>query len=223
MMAGRDFLMKNLLIVQMKNMKTIFKFVVACMLLIALAPVSAQNSPDELIRTTVDEVIAVLKEDDGIKAGNQDKVLGLIREKILPHFNFVRMTRLAMGKNWSLAEREQKRTLVAEFRTLLVRTYSNSLTSYRDEVIEVSPTKIDAQTKRATVRTKVIQGAGKQPVPIDYSMERTDKGWKVYDVTVAGVSLVTNYRGTFNSQVRNGGVDGLITALVEKNESLREH
>lgn len=203
-------------------MRLLNKIIFLALLVIAL-PVAAQNaSPDTLIRNTVDEVVAVLKQDDGIREGNQDKVLGLIREKILPHFNFTRMTQLAMGKNWSLAGPEQKKSLVREFRTLLVRTYSNSLTNYRDEVIKVTPTSVSPQDTRATVKTQVIQGGGKQPVPIDYSMERKGNNWKVYDVTVAGVSLVTNYRGTFNNQVRDGGVDGLITALVEKNASNAE-
>lgn len=203
-------------------MRLLNKIIFLALLVIAL-PAAAQNaSPDTLIRNTVDEVVAVLKQDDGIREGNQDKVLGLIREKILPHFNFTRMTQLAMGKNWSLAGPEQKKSLVREFRTLLVRTYSNSLTNYRDEVIKVTPTSVSPQDTRATVKTQVIQGGGKQPVPIDYSMERKGNNWKVYDVTVAGVSLVTNYRGTFNNQVRDGGVDGLITALVEKNASNAE-
>lgn len=203
-------------------MRLLNKIIFLALLVIAL-PVAAQNaSPDTLIRNTVDEVVAVLKQDDGIREGNQDKVLGLIREKILPHFNFTRMTQLAMGKNWSLAGPEQKKSLVREFRTLLVRTYSNSLTNYRDEVIKVTPTSVSPQDTRATVKTQVIQGGGKQPVPIDYSMERKGNNWKVYDVTVAGVSLVTNYRGTFNNQIRDGGVDGLITALAEKNASNAE-
>lgn len=203
-------------------MKTRISNFLLLVLLAVVLPASAQNnSPDALIRNTVDEVVAVLKQDDGIKAGSEDKVLDLIREKILPHFNFTRMTQLAMGKNWSLAGPEQKKSLVKEFRTLLVRTYSNSLTTYRDEVIKVNPTNVSSQDTRATVKTLVIQGSGKQPVPIDYAMEKSSNTWKVYDVTVAGVSLVTNYRGTFNSQIRDGGVDGLITALVEKNASVR--
>ncbi|BBL34371.1 putative phospholipid-binding protein MlaC [Nitrosomonas stercoris] len=204
-------------------MKRLFNKIVFLVILMVAVPVIAQDAtPDALIKSTVDEVIAVLKQDDGIREGNQDKVLGLIREKILPHFNFTRMTQLAMGKNWSLAAPEQKKSLVREFRTLLVRTYSNSLTNYRDEVIKVGAAHVDPQDKRATVKTQVIQGGGKQPVPIDYSMEKRGDSWRVYDVTVAGVSLVTNYRGTFNSQIRNGGVDGLIATLVEKNHSNAE-
>lgn len=107
-----------------------------------------------------------------------------------------------------------------EFQTLLVRTYSNALTNYRDEVIEVNPLLPQSDPKTTTVKTVVTQGHGKEPVPIDYSMEKTDNGWKVFDVTVAGVSLVTNYRSTFNSQIKKGGINGLIESLAKKNKSL---
>ncbi|MDT8363620.1 MAG: ABC transporter substrate-binding protein [Nitrosomonas sp.] len=204
----------------MKPLLKILPFALVILVIYAL-PVSAQDdSPDGIIRHTVDEVTEILRKDDGIKAGDQDRILGLIKEKILPHFSFPRMTQLAMGKNWSKASNEQKKTVVEEFRTLLVRTYANSLTNYRDAVIEIEKTIIDPATTRATVKAKVAQGSGRQPVPIDYSMEKTASGWKVYDVTVAGVSLVTNYRGTFNSQIRDSGIDGLIATLSEKNRSL---
>ncbi len=190
-------------------------------LFIYTVPVSAQSdSPDGIIRRTVDEVTEILRKDDGIKAGDQDRILALIKDKILPHFSFPRMTQLAMGKNWAKASNEQKKALVNEFRALLVRTYSNSLTNYRDAVIKIEQTTIDPAATRATVKAKVMQGNGQQPVPIDYSMEKTASGWKVYDVTVAGVSLVINYRGTFDSQIRDGGVEGLIASLSEKNASL---
>ncbi|MGG7054191.1 MlaC/ttg2D family ABC transporter substrate-binding protein [Nitrosomonas sp. ANs5] len=204
-------------------MKALFRHLLIWVLLWVVVPASAQNNtqPDVLIRNTVDEVIAILKQDDGIKAGDQDRILSLVREKILPHFNFTRMTQLAMGRNWRAATNEQKRELVREFRTLLVRTYSNSLTNYRDEVIEVSPTKVKPDDTRAVVRAQVIQGRGRQAIPIDYSMEKTSDNWKVYDVTISGVSLVTNYRSSFNTQIRDGGVEGLIATLVERNESLK--
>lgn len=203
-------------------MKTFIGNFILLLLLAVVLPAAAQNgSPDALIKNTVDEVVTILKQDNGIREGNQEKVLNLVREKILPHFNFTRMTQLAMGKNWSQADQEQKKSLVKEFRTLLVRTYSNSLTTYRDEVIKVSPANVGPQDTRTTVRTLVIQGSGKQPVPIDYAMEKSENTWKVYDVIVSGVSLVTNYRGTFNSQIRNGGVNGLIAALAEKNVSVQ--
>jgi len=129
------------------------------------------------------------------------------------------MTQLAMGKNWSKAAPEQQQTLVNEFRTLLVRTYSNALSTYSDRSIQVEPLKGDPAGD-TLVKTKVIQAGGQQPIPIDYSMEKTGDGWKVYDVTVAGVSLVTNYRSTFNSQVSEGGVEKLIKTLSDKNKSL---
>lgn len=190
------------------------------LLCIAISGWSKDTAPDLLVKNTVDEVIAIIKQDNGIKKGEKDRILDLVENKILPHFNFTRMTQLAMGKNWSKVEPQQQKELVNEFQTLLVRTYSNALTNYRDEVIEVNPLSPQSDPKNTTVKTVVIQGRGKEPVPIDYSMEKTDSGWKVFDVTVAGVSLVTNYRSTFNSQIKKGGVNGLIESLAKKNKSL---
>ncbi|SFK46556.1 phospholipid transport system substrate-binding protein [Nitrosomonas aestuarii] len=180
---------------------------------------SMEMRPDRLVDKTVQEVLEIIGKDERI-GDDKERMLDLIENKILPHFNFTRMTRLAMGKHWSSAAPEQQNTLVDQFRTLLVRTYSNALTSYRNETVRVDPIKELGDSVDATVRLMVIQGSGKQPVPIDYSMEKGPDGWKVYDVTVAGVSLVTNYRGSFNSQIRKGGVDGLIKTLSDKNRSL---
>ena len=181
---------------------------------------SMDLAPDRLVDKTVKEVIEIIQKDEALKNGDRDKMHDLIETKILPHFNFSRMTQLAMGQHWSKAAPGQQNKLVNEFRTLLVRTYSNALTSYNKETINVNPIKQLGDQVETTVRTVVIQGNGKEPVPIDYSMEKKPDGWKVYDVTVAGVSLVTNYRGTFNSQVRKGGVEGLLKALTDKNKSL---
>ena len=181
---------------------------------------SMDLAPDRLVDKTVHEVMEIIQKDEELKGGNKEKMLDLIESKILPHFNFTRMTQLAMGQHWSAAVPEQQNKLVEEFRTLLVRTYSNALTSYHDETIKVNPIQPLGDRVETMVRTIVIQGNGKQPVPIDYSMEKKPDGWKVYDVTVAGVSLVTNYRGTFNSQVRKGGIEGLLKTLSDKNKSL---
>ena len=178
-------------------------------------------SPDKLVEETVQEVIDIINEDEAIKSGDKEKMLDLVETKIIPHFDFTRMTRLAMGKNWRSADETQQGVLVEEFRTLLVRTYSNTLTSYSDETISVTPIADIGGEIEATVRTQVIQGQGKQPVPIDYNMEKQVSGWKIFDVTVAGVSLVTNYRSSFDSQIRRGGVDGLIKTLATKNDSLQ--
>jgi len=136
----------------------------------------------------------------------------------LPHFNFARMTRLAMGKNWSKAAPQQQQELQKQFRTLLVRTYYKALSVYSHHTIKVTPLKAIAGDY-ATVKTQVIQTHG-QPVSIDYSMEKTSNGWKVYDITVAGISLVINYRSSFNSQIRRGGIEGLLKTLSEKNRML---
>lgn len=188
--------------------------------LLVFPALAVDLAPDRLVDNTVKEVIEIIQKDEELKNGNKDKMLRLIETKILPHFNFSRMTQLAMGQHWSKAAPDQQNKLVDEFRTLLVRTYSNALHSHSHETINVNPIKQLGDQTETTVRTIVIQGNGKEPVPIDYSMEKKPDGWKVYDVTVSGVSLVTNYRGTFNSQVRKGGVEGLLKALEDKNKSL---
>ena len=189
-------------------------------LLAALAPalVGAQESPDALVKRTTDEVLAIIKADKEVQAGNMSKVTALAEQKVLPHFDFTRMTRLAVGRNWAQATDAQKEALTKEFRTLLVRTYSTSLSQYRNQTIEVKPTRVGAQDKDAVVRTAVIQQGGPQ-IPIDYAMEKADGGWKVYDVVIDGASLVTTYRGTFNDQIQKGGIDGLVKTLQERNRS----
>ena len=189
-------------------------------LLAALIPAiaAAEESPDALVKRTADEIIAIIKADKDIQNGNSAKVYELAEQKVLPHFDFERMTRLAVGRNWSQANDEQKQALVKEFRTLLVRTYSSSLSQYRNQTIDVKPTKVAPADKEATVRSAVIQQGG-PPIPIDYTLEKADSGWKVYDVVIDGASLVTTYRGTFNDQVQKGGIDGLVKTLQERNRS----
>jgi phospholipid transport system substrate-binding protein len=184
------------------------------------AAVSAQDlAPDAQVKKITDEVIGIIKQDQDIRAGNQKKINELVDAKVLPHFNFSHMTALAVGRNWPKASAEQQKALTSEFRTLLVRTYSSALSTYKNQVIEVKPLRAAAGDTDVTVRTQVKQ-PGTEPVSIDYSMEKTPGGWKVYDVVVGGVSLVTNYRETFNAEIRDGGVDGLIKSLASKNGSL---
>ncbi len=189
--------------------------------LLALAPAlaAAQETPDALVKRTTDEVLAIIKADKDLQSGNMTKVVQLAEQKVLPHFDFTRMARLAVGRNWAQASDAQKEAIIKEFRTLLVRTYSSSLSQYRDQSIEVKPTKLAPADKEAVVKTAVIQKGG-PPIPIDYAMEKTDTGeWKVYDVVIDGASLVTTYRGTFNDQIQKGGIDGLIKTLQERNRS----
>jgi phospholipid transport system substrate-binding protein len=184
------------------------------------AAVSAQDlAPDALVKKISDEVIAIIKQDTAIRAGNQKKLNELVDAKVLPHFNFSHMTALAVGRNWPKASAEQQKALTDEFRTLLVRTYSSALSTYKNQEIEFKPLRAATGDTDVSVRTQVKQ-PGSESVSIDYSMEKTPSGWKVYDVVVGGVSLVTNYRETFNAQIRDGGVDSLIKSLAGKNRSL---
>jgi phospholipid transport system substrate-binding protein len=185
-------------------------------LLPALA--AAQEAPDALVKRVTNEVLAIIKADKDLQTGNMRKIVELAEQKVLPHFDFERMTRLAVGRNWAQASPEQKAALVKEFRTLLVRTYSSSLAQYRDQAIDVKPLRTAGQDKDVTVKTAVVQKGG-PPIPIDYSMEKVDADWKVYDVTIDGASLVTTYRGTFNDQIARGGIDALVKLLQERNRS----
>jgi len=173
--------------------------------------------PDVLVRDTSKEVLEIVKKDKDIQAGDRKRILDLVETKILPHFNFTRITRLAVGKNWRTATPEQQQMLVKEFRTLLVRTYSSALTNYKGQTYEVKAA--DIKGEDATVKVEIDQPGG-QPIMIDYSLEKTPQGWKVYDVVVAGISLVTSYRSTFNNEINNSGIDGLIKTLVDKNQKL---
>ena len=195
-------------------LRKILAFIAALVPALALA----QEAPDALVKRVTDEVLAIIKADKDLQAGNSSKIAQLAEAKVLPHFDFSRMTRLAVGRNWQQANDAQKEQLVKEFRTMLVRTYSTSLTAYRNQTIEVKPAKMAAADKEVTVRTAVIQQGG-PPIPIDYAMEKADGGWKVYDVVIDGASLVTTYRGTFNEQVQKGGIDGLVKTLADRNRS----
>jgi phospholipid transport system substrate-binding protein len=190
-------------------------------LVMAFVPLaaSAQEAPDALVKRVSDELLQLVRTDKDLASGNQRKVVEVAEAKVLPHFDFERMTRLAVGRSWQQASEAQKQSLVKEFRTMLVRTYSSSLSAYRNQTIEVKPTKMAAQDKDVTVRTAVIQPGG-PPIPIDYAMEKAPDGsWKVYDVIVDGVSLVTTYRSSFNEQVQKGGIDGLVKTLADRNRS----
>ena len=190
-----------------------------CLFLFAIAVSAQELAPDALVKKISDEVIEIIKQDKDIRAGNQKKINELVDAKVLPHFNFAHMTALAMGRNWPKASAEQQKMLTAEFRNLLVRTYSSALATYKNQVIEFKPLRAAAGDTDVMVRTQVKQ-PGTEPVHIDYGMEKTPNGWKVYDVVVGGVSLVTNYRETFNAEIRDGGVDGLIKSLASKNRTL---
>jgi phospholipid transport system substrate-binding protein len=176
----------------------------------------ADISPDLLAKTTTDEVLEVLRNNKDIRT-DPKKVTALVEEKVLPNFDFTKMTRLAVGKGWRNASPEQRETLVTEFKNLLVRTYGSSLTQYKNETVEFKPLKMEPSATDVTVKSQINRAGGGQPIAVDYSMEKTANGWKVYDVTVEAVSLVTTYRGSFADEVQRSGIDGLIASLQQKN------
>lgn len=197
-------------------MKKLIAFFFALFLAVA---VYAQEAPDALILQVTEEVLDIIRKDKDIQSGNTHKAIELVDKKVLPHFNFQHMTALAVGKDWKKATPQQQQQLTAEFRTLLVRTYSNALTSYKNQKVVYKPFKMAAGETDVLVRTEVLQ-PGSKAVQLDYNLEKLENGWKVYDVIVAGISLVTNYRDQFAQEIRNGGVDGLIAAVAAKNKSL---
>lgn len=180
---------------------------------------SAQEvAPDVLIRNVSSEVLDIVRKDKDIQGGNSVKAQELVEIKVFPHFNFAHMTQLALGKEWRQTNPEQQKSLAGEFRTLLVRTYSKALSEYRNETIKFKPFSLKPDETDARVRTEVRRPGG-QPIEIDYFLEKLGTSWKVYDIEVGGVSLVTNYRESFGSEIRRGGVDGLIKTLQTKNKS----
>lgn len=179
----------------------------------------ATEQPDQLVKSVTDEVLTIVRSDKEIQSGNARKAVALVEAKVLPHFNFLRMTQLAVGREWRNISPEQQKTLSEEFKTLLVRTYSKALTEYRNQAIEYKPFSLKPGETEVKVRTLVKQQNSAKPIELDYSLEQNAGTWKVYDIEVAGVSLVTNYRDSFASEIRNNGVDGLIKVLQSKNNS----
>ena len=183
-------------------------------------------APDVLLKAVTLEVLAMMRQDPDIQTGNPAKLAELIEARILPLFDFPRMTQSAVARNWRLATPEQQKTLTTEYKTLLVRTYSVALSSYRDQVVEYRPLRAAADATEVTVKSDLRQ-PGRESMTIDYDMEKTAAGWKVYDIKIAGISLVTAYRDTFASRVRDGGIEGLIKSLSDKNRQgdarLRSH
>ena len=185
-------------------------------------PVLAQDTPpDALVKNVTLEVVELISKDKEIKSGSRAKLVSVIEEKVLPHFNFTAMTALAMAQNWGKANPEQKKRLTEEFKTLLVRTYASALAAYSEQKFDFRPLRAKSTDTDVTVNVRVLQPGG-QPVTLDYSMEKTANGWKVYDVMVGGVSLVANYRTEFANTVRASGIDGLIKELHAKNKSLEK-
>lgn len=203
----------------MKQLSIVFRFFIALSLLCFSAAGFAVEGPDELVKRTAEDVLATVKSDKDIQAGDQEKIFALAEEKILPNFNFDKVSRMVLGKNWTRATPDQKAAFQTEFRTLLIRTYATALSKYRDQTIEYKPLRMVNGSNVASVKTQILQPGG-QPIAVDYTLEKqADTTWKVYDIVIEGVSLVTNYRGQFAQEIRQNGLDSLIKKLADKNKA----
>ena len=178
--------------------------------------VAETSDPEALVRETSDRMLTVLKEQHDVIKAEPQRLYELVDDIVLPHFDFERMSRWVLGKHWKRATPEQQKRFVNEFRTLLVRTYGTALLDYTDLQIKYLPLRMAEGSKDVTVRTEVMKPGG-QPIPINYSMFRRADGWKVYDVAIDGISLVSNYRTDFSNQINTAGLDALIQKLVERN------
>lgn len=187
-------------------------------LFLAATPARADRLlPDAVVKTTSEDVLRQVADDKDLRNGNTVKLIELIETKVLPHFDIARMTRLAVGKNWPRATSEQQREIVRQFQTLLVRSYGTAYSAYRQVKVEVAPLKLAGGETDVTVKSKILLPGGAPPVTVDYAMHQTEDGWKVYNVVVDGVSLVTTYRNDFTAQIEQSGIDGLIKNLQERN------
>lgn len=183
------------------------------------APAPANEAPDALVKRISADVIDTAKNDKAIQAGDQQKVMDLVESKILPYVDFQRMTALAAGRNWRDATPDQQKALSEQFRTLLIYTYSGALSQIKNQTVEFKPLRADPGDTEVEVRSQVNQARG-EPIPLNYRVEKTASGWKIYDINVLGAWLVETYKGTFQSEITKGGIDGLIKALTDKNKSL---
>ncbi len=179
----------------------------------------AQEAPDALVKRVSEEILAIAKTDKQVQAGNQERIMEVVRAKILPHINFQRMTQLTAGRYWREATPEQQQALTNEFRTLLVYTYAGAVAQIRNQTLEFKPMRATPDDTEVEVRTAVIQSRG-EPIQLNYRLEKGPNGWKIVDVNILGAWLVQTYRNSFAAEIQKGGIDGLIKALTERNKQL---
>jgi phospholipid transport system substrate-binding protein len=180
---------------------------------------AALTAPDALVKSLSEDVLASIRRDPTLQSGDIGRLNALVDEKILPHVNFEKMTRLAVGRGWREATPEQRQALTREFRSLLVRTYAGAVSTAKDYQVRMQPFRAEPADNDVTVRTQAVPGRG-EPIQLDYRLERTAAGWKIYDVNVLGIWLVENYRNTFAGEISRGGIDGLIKSLADRNKAL---
>jgi len=194
------------------------KWIITFIIVVLPTAVFAGLGPDEVIRKTADDVISALKSDESIQKGNKHKLYLLVEEKILPSFDFEKISRLVLGKAWRKATDQQKKQFKIEFRSLLLRTYSIALSKYKDQSIDIKPMRMGPSDEIVTVKTEIVQD-GAQPINVNYALVKNGGTWLVFDIIIEGVSLVTNYRSQFSSEIRKGGIDSLNKKLAKKNKS----
>jgi phospholipid transport system substrate-binding protein len=203
--------------IALQRLPRVFLSALLVLTLTGTAWAQADKAPDVLIKEVSMGVLDAVKADKSIQAGDVQKVVALVETRVMPHVNFQRMTASAVGRSWRQATPEQKAKLQDEFKTLLVRTYSGALAQVKDQTIEMKPLRASPTDTELVVRSEV-RGKG-EPIQLDYRMEKSDGGWKIYDVNVLGIWLVDNYRSSFAQEISAGGIDGLIAKLVERNKA----
>lgn len=190
---------------------------VAAMFLLPVLASAEPVAPDVLVKNTANDVLEIIKKDKDIQSGDMKKITALAEEKILPHFDFDSMSKSVLGKNWREASKEQQAQFITEFRTLLVRTYASALAKYRNQTIDYKPFRAQPGETRVTVKTVILQSGG-PGLPVDYILKQVGDDWKVVDVSIEGVSLVTNYRGQFTNELKQTDMNGLIQRIADKNK-----
>ena len=198
-----------------KHFSILFTLLVVC----AGSASAQQEAPDVLVKRVSGEILELAKTDKQIQAGNQQRIMEVVQAKVIPHVNFQRMTAMAAGRFWREATPEQQAALTTEFRSLLIYTYSGAISQVRNQVLEFKPMRAGADDDEVEVRSMVIQPRG-EPIQLNYRLEKTPSGWKIYDVNILGAWLVETYKGTFAAEINKGGMDGLIRALAERNKRL---
>jgi len=202
----------------MKTMNALSRWSILVGVLLSAAATAAEfPPPDVVVRTTSEDVLRLVADDKDLRNGATSKLVDLIETKVVPHFDMTRVTRLAVGKYWTDATPEQQKVLVDEFHTLLVRSYAAAYSAYRLVKVEVTPLQLAANDNDVIVKSRILLPGGAPPVGVDYAMRLSAEGWKVYNVTVDGASLVTTYRNDFAGQIQTGGIEGLIKYLKERN------
>ncbi len=186
---------------------------------VPLAAHAADEAPDALVKRVSEEILEIARNDQQIKAGNQQRIMEVVQSKIIPYVNFQRMTSMAAGRFWREATPEQQAQLTSEFKTLLIYTYSGAISQVRNQKLEFKPLRAAPEDTEVEVRSSVIQARG-EPIQLNYRLEKTPNSWKIYDVNILGAWLVETYKGSFASEISKGGIDGLIKTLTERNKRL---